>query len=217
MQRPEAPPAALRRKTDPVKHQHGKEKNAENGEDTGLSLDGAVFSWAIVHDKSAGYVAQRPSLQVAARIFAPKNATPLNSRLTADKSPSGNAGPAFDVGPLALALPAGGILGVVGPVGCGKSTLIMGLLGELRNQQEYAGPIEHKTDVVCGGHKPVGYLSQTPAVVNGSLRHNVTLGMEYDADRYAAAVEAACLGPDIAGMPAGDMTEIGEVRRPIEI
>ena len=34
--------------------------------------------------------------------------------------------------------------------------------------------------------------------------------MPYDAKRYAAAVEAACLAPDIAGMPAGDLTEIGE-------
>eukprot|EP01046_Picozoa_sp_COSAG06_P079820 COSAG06_NODE_27204_length_598_cov_0.899800_1_plen_55_part_00 len=34
--------------------------------------------------------------------------------------------------------------------------------------------------------------------------------MPYDAERYTAAVEAACLAPDIAGMPAGDLTEIGE-------
>lgn len=194
LQRPEAPAGALSRKV-------CADNTVEQREDDGcILLEGALFSWKKTLVESSKY---QPSLQVAARILAPQK--------TAAASVTQSI--AFDVGPLSLALPAGGILGVVGPVGCGKSTFIMGLLGELQNQHQmlHGRSIEDNEAVACGGDAPIGYLSQTPAVVNGSLRQNVTLGMAYDAKRYATAVAAACLGPDIAAMPAGDLTEIGEV------
>ena len=185
-------------------------EDGDEGRGHAILLKGARFSWKTLVDSSK----YQPSLQVAARVLAPQAVVANVSRSTAD-SASGSDTSAFDVGPLSLTLPAGGIVGIVGPVGCGKSTFIMGLLGELQNehQRHRDGSIEDEQGAACGGNAPIGYLSQTPAVVNGSLRHNVTLGMPYDAKRYATAVEAACLGPDIAGMPAGDMTEIGEVRR----
>jgi ATP-binding cassette subfamily C (CFTR/MRP) protein 1 len=42
------------------------------------------------------------------------------------------------------------------------------------------------------------------------MRDNILLDQPFDAVRYRAAVEAACLAPDVALMPAGDNTEIGE-------
>ena len=41
-------------------------------------------------------------------------------------------------------------------------------------------------------------------------RYPFCLRRPFDAARYAAAVEAACLGPDVALLPAGNDTEIGE-------
>ena len=176
-----------------------------------MLLEGALFSWKMRVES----LKRQPSLLVAARILAPRKARAASATQRTE-SPCGKNVRAFEVGPLSLALPAGGVVGVVGPVGCGKSTFIMGLLGVLQNQHHWlhGRPIKGEESVACGGDAPIGYLSQTPAVVNGSLRQNVTLGMPYDAKRYATAVEAACLGQDIAGMPAGDMTEIGEVRGP---
>jgi hypothetical protein len=204
-----------------------QQQEEEQQQSMALKLDGAIFSWAAPPDASAEY---KPSLQRAARILAPKKkeaaadvkkpvAVEDDGAEAADSDPllqaAGHGGgggsddaaaaaAAFAVGPLALALPSGGIVGVVGPVGCGKSTFIMGLLGELRNQQQQqqqqsqrapGGSLEEEEGVpvpggvtaaaACGGDAPVGYLSQTPAVVNGSLRQNVTLGMPCDAERCA--------------------------------
>ena len=38
----------------------------------------------------------------------------------------------------------------------------------------------------------------------------VLFGREYDEERYASVIEASALIDDLAALPAGDMTEIGE-------
>jgi ABC-type multidrug transport system fused ATPase/permease subunit len=56
----------------------------------------------------------------------------------------------------------------------------------------------------------VAYAAQEPWVFNGSLRDNVTFGSPFEAGRFARAVQAAALGPDLETLPAGADTEIGE-------
>ena len=66
----------------------------------------------------------------------------------------------------------------------------------------------------------IGYVPQTPFITNASLRDNILFGSAFDADKYEVGVvvwreaqkvlEACCLKPDIAVLPAGDATEIGE-------
>lgn len=43
-----------------------------------------------------------------------------------------------------------------------------------------------------------------------SLRDNILVGRPYDEEQYAAVLEACALLPDLATLPAGDATEIGE-------
>lgn len=42
------------------------------------------------------------------------------------------------------------------------------------------------------------------------MRDNITFGRPWEAGRYGACVAAACLEQDVAGLPAGDATELGE-------
>ena len=56
----------------------------------------------------------------------------------------------------------------------------------------------------------VAYVAQTAWVQSLTLQQNVLFGRPYDADRYAEAIRVACLEPDIAILPAGHDTEIGE-------
>lgn len=42
------------------------------------------------------------------------------------------------------------------------------------------------------------------------MRDNVTFGRDYDEARYQQAVAACALGPDVAALPDGDATELGE-------
>ena len=93
---------------------------------------------------------------------------------------------------------------VVGAVGAGKTTLLEALLGE--------APARSGNVTVRG---TVAYCAQSPWIQNASLRDNVLLGLPMDEARYAAALEAAALGPDVAALPAGDATEIGEKVRAI--
>ena len=99
-----------------------------------------------------------------------------------------------------LTVPTGELLGVCGEVGAGKSSLLLALLAEL-------DLVRGAPPVVRGS---VAYCAQVPYIASGSVRDNITFGAAYDADRYAAAVGAACLQADVERLPAADDTEIGE-------
>jgi hypothetical protein len=62
---------------------------------------------------------------------------------------------------------------------------------------------------VCFGGR-VAYCAQSAWISNVTLRENILFGRPFDADRYWAAVEQACLLPDLAVLADGDLTEIGE-------
>ncbi|KAF9215156.1 Multidrug resistance-associated protein 1 [Podila verticillata] len=93
----------------------------------------------------------------------------------------------------------GTLTAIVGRVGQGKSSLFSALLGEMYKLQ---GKIQ-----ISGR---LAYVPQQAWIVNASLRDNILFGNAFDESRYNAVVAACGLTPDIAILPAGDMTEIGE-------
>ena len=99
-----------------------------------------------------------------------------------------------------LSIQPGELIGVIGSVGCGKSSLLSALLGEMEAD---AGTVVHLEGKVA-------LLSQKPWIRNQTVRDNILFGLPHDADRYQQAVTAAALLPDFAMMTAGDATEIGE-------
>ena len=58
------------------------------------------------------------------------------------------------------------------------------------------------------GSAAVAYVSQTPFVLQASVRENILLQHPYVAARYAQVVEACGLAKDIEAMAAGDATVI---------
>ena len=62
--------------------------------------------------------------------------------------------------------------------------------------------------IAVGGS--IAYHAQVPWIMNASVRDNILFGRAYDPVRFAAAIEASCLAPDIAILPNGLDTEIGE-------
>mmetsp|Transcript_6250 Transcript_6250/g.18862 ORF Transcript_6250/g.18862 Transcript_6250/m.18862 type:complete len:1282 (+) Transcript_6250:91-3936(+) len=91
---------------------------------------------------------------------------------------------------------------VVGPVGCGKSSLLLALLGEMP-----CASSDEEREFLNG---KVSYASQTPWLMNATVRENILFGQEYDADRYREVISACCLQRDLEILPVGDATEIGE-------
>ncbi len=97
-------------------------------------------------------------------------------------------------------VPAGGLVALVGPVGSGKSSLVAALLAEL---EMAAGSVR-----VPQGR--VGYVPQQACIFNASLRQNIIVGSPFERKRYERALAVSGLEADIAALPAGDGTEIGE-------
>ncbi|NXY52739.1 MRP1 protein, partial [Callaeas wilsoni] len=96
-------------------------------------------------------------------------------------------------------VPEGSLVAVVGQVGCGKSSLLSALLGEMDKKEGYV--------VVKGS---VAYVPQQAWIQNATLEDNIIFGREMSESRYKRVIEACALLPDIEILPSGDKTEIGE-------
>ncbi|PBK75557.1 ABC protein [Armillaria solidipes] len=105
----------------------------------------------------------------------------------------------FRVPSINMEVPRKRLVAVVGRVGSGKSSLLQGLIGEMR---KISGDVSFRG--------PVAYCPQTAWIQNATLRDNILFGQPLDEERYWGVVERACLLPDLQTLPDGDLTEIGE-------
>jgi len=88
---------------------------------------------------------------------------------------------------------------ITGPVGSGKSSLLLAILGEL---SIFKGILESKGKMA--------FVGQSPWVFSGTLRDNITFHRPFDAIKFQTTVEACALRKDIEQFPDGDLTTIGE-------
>lgn len=116
-------------------------------------------------------------------------------------------GPTVTLQDITCDIQPGSLVAVVGSVGSGKSSFLSAILGEMEPLQGSKVYVPRPADAGLGF---VSYCTQTPWVVNDTLRGNILFGREYDEERYDQVVEACALLDDLAVLPAGDMTEIGE-------
>lgn len=56
----------------------------------------------------------------------------------------------------------------------------------------------------------VALVPQSPFIFNASIRENILFGEDFDEDKYAHAVDAACLVADLSALAGGDLMELGE-------
>nr|XP_014277440.1 multidrug resistance-associated protein 5-like isoform X2 [Halyomorpha halys] len=95
--------------------------------------------------------------------------------------------------------PKRSLIGVCGPVGSGKSSLLAGILGHL-----YMTRGKLCREGACA------YVSQQPWLVNATVRENILFGEKFIARKYYDVVQCCDLGIDIDSLPGGDNTEVGE-------
>lgn len=115
---------------------------------------------------------------------------------------------------LDLRIVAGESIGIVGGSGTGKSTLI-GLLLGLLDPSEGEIAVNGRPVAACrrSWQRRVGYVPQSVAVLDASLRQNVAFGCpedDIDDERVLGAIAAARLDGFLAGLPHGLGTELGE-------
>ncbi len=99
----------------------------------------------------------------------------------------------------ALTIARGELVAVVGSVGAGKSALLKALGGEL---------VRAQGSISLAG--PVTLLPQEPWILSDTIRNNILCGTTCDEELYARCLEASGLQPDLASLPQGDQTTIGE-------
>ncbi len=107
-----------------------------------------------------------------------------------------------------LKISKGGLYACVGSVGSGKSSILSAILGEMIPLDESTVELPYQNDKNKTGY--TSYCSQTPWVVNDTLRGNILFGRPYSVERYNQVIQACALTDDLSVLPAGDLTEIGE-------
>ncbi|KAK0613977.1 ABC transporter [Immersiella caudata] len=106
---------------------------------------------------------------------------------------------------LTLRFPRHKLSMIIGPVGCGKSTLVQTLLGEI---PALKGTVQVRMNgsMTCSS---VAYCAQNAWHMNGTIRQAI-LGTEvFDSKWYDRVVHACALAQDFGELPAGDSSRIG--------
>ena len=88
---------------------------------------------------------------------------------------------------------------VTGPVGSGKSSLLMAILQELPLSSGH---------ISCSPSR--AFVSQIPWVFSGTFRENVLFGQPFNEAKYNSILSACDLLKDVRSFPKGDLSHIGE-------
>ncbi|CAF4053525.1 unnamed protein product [Rotaria sordida] len=92
-------------------------------------------------------------------------------------------------------------VGIVGPVGSGKSSLFAAILGEMNL-------IDGQLNT---NNSSFSFAAQSPWIFEDTLRNNILLNRPFDQQRYRNVIYACCLDDDISVFgSSGDLIMIGE-------
>nr|XP_027202814.1 canalicular multispecific organic anion transporter 2-like [Dermatophagoides pteronyssinus] len=92
------------------------------------------------------------------------------------------------------------LIGIVGGVGSGKSSLLSACLGEMEKLNDGRVEIDGR----------IAYVPQEAWILNATIRDNILLNKKYDEKKYKKVLDTCALQLDMAMFAAGDLTEVGE-------
>jgi ATP-binding cassette subfamily B protein len=143
-------------------------------------------------------------------LVEPRLASPLETleveRLSYQHGESGKG-----IADVSFVVPRGSFTVVTGRIGSGKTTLVRAVLGLLPRD---SGVVRwNGSDVTDPGEffvPPVSaYTSQVPRLFSESLRSNILMGAQRSDDEVHAAISAAVMSEDMAGLDEGLDTMVG--------
>ncbi|KIJ38955.1 hypothetical protein M422DRAFT_258371 [Sphaerobolus stellatus SS14] len=94
---------------------------------------------------------------------------------------------------------------LIGPTGCGKTSILMALLGEM-----HFVPSAVDSWFSLPRQGGLAYAPQESWVQNTTIRENIVFGSPFDEERYKKVLRQCALEQDLELFEAGDKTEIGE-------
>ncbi|KAI9176218.1 hypothetical protein H9P43_006583 [Blastocladiella emersonii ATCC 22665] len=160
-----------------------------------IAIDAASFTWELT-GATGPVPPAAPSSSEKEKLGASDSVVALPLPLPL---PTSSADDAVFIRDLDLRIPKGALVSVVGKVGSGKSSLLSAMIGEM---ERVAG------SVAIDGR--VAYCPQIPFILNDTLRANVTFGAPFDEARYNDAIYYSALHRDLAQLPGGDASEVGQ-------
>ncbi|KAL1007722.1 hypothetical protein UPYG_G00090710 [Umbra pygmaea] len=155
------------------------------GTPSALVMDKATFTWTRPEEQTP----ETPSQKGAKVEPNAQNGTHM----------SGKKEPKPTLRNISFNLPKGNLLGICGNVGSGKTSLISSILEQMH--------LLHGSITADGAF---AYVSQQAWIFHGTVRDNILMGEIFDQARYNTVINACSLKPDLAILPYGDQTEIGE-------
>ncbi|PPR05039.1 hypothetical protein CVT24_010185 [Panaeolus cyanescens] len=94
---------------------------------------------------------------------------------------------------------------ITGPTGCGKTSILMALLGEM-----HFTPLSADSWYNLPRSGGVAFAAQESWVQNETIKENILFGSPYDEERYRKVIRQCALTKDLDLFEAGDDTEVGE-------
>ncbi|KAL6722375.1 ATP-binding cassette transporter yor1 [Lecanora helva] len=172
-----------------------------------LSLQSSGSSSSIIANREIGPNVEQQQV-------GPMDNTSTHEKLNAMVSMSRAQDP-FMLRDLNIAIGRHELIGLIGNVGSGKSSLLAAIAGDMRKTTG---------EMVIGSSR--AYCPQYSWIQNASVRENVIFGTSFNSTRYRSpqsvnfavtdnlsyeeTIRACALAEDINSLPHGDMTEIGE-------
>ncbi|MCO5568700.1 hypothetical protein L7F22_022399 [Adiantum nelumboides] len=93
----------------------------------------------------------------------------------------------------------GELVSIFGPVGSGKSSLLLGILGEMQCLRGQKFALHN-----------IAYVPQQPWILNNTIRQNIVFTSPFDPEQYRRTIAACALEHDISLFAGGHDTEIGD-------
>lgn len=110
-----------------------------------------------------------------------------------------NKDPVLCLSDLSFYVAVGELLMVTGPVGCGKSSLLMSILREIYLVH---GDLQ--------SNPSIAYVSAHPWVISDSIKENIVMGRTFEEDLYEFVLNASVLCTDLEQLEHGDETIVGD-------
>ena len=101
---------------------------------------------------------------------------------------------------ISFSIKKGELVGIIGRVGAGKSSLLSAIAGEMNKVSGF----------MYRSYSSLAYVPQESWIQNYALKDNILFGKKFNEDLYWRTIDACALRNDLKMLPAGDLTEIGE-------
>ncbi|KAK8149486.1 hypothetical protein G3M48_006795 [Beauveria asiatica] len=164
-----------------------------------IEMDNASFTWERTKTKETELPQDPKEKKAAAAAAKEANSTESSEEDVLKEATRGEERQPFKLQHLNFTAGRKELLAVIGSVGCGKSSLLASLAGDMRKTEG---------EVMFGASR--AFCPQYAWIQNTSLQNNITFGKSMNKSWYRDVIDACALQSDLDMLPNGDQTEIGE-------